>query len=265
MYLDILENPKQYDPMFRSLATATLGPSEQLLTTIGPAANRNHERYGVADFFQDPALGRANRRTLRESRHMLSDEDLMEGYQAGDRAAFAEIFRRYAPLLLRVMQQQLGHKEDANDLVQQTFLQLHRSKHDFRRGALLRPWLLTIAMNLRHRHFRRLGRHPEMPLDLDLLEELHTGSRVPDAADAGCDVKALLAGLPAEQREVIILHWIEGLPFNEVARVVGVSLSAVKVRAHRGYVAIRKLFAQESGVGARVSRKGRGVGSPQSQ
>ena len=252
--------------MFRTLATATtLGPNE-LLGTIGPPESGSRERYGVADFFRDADRDVANRRTLDVSRNMLSDEDLMEGYKAGDRAAFAEIFRRYAPLLLRVMQQQLGRREDANDLVQQTFLQLHRSKQDFRRGSLLRPWLLTIAMNLRHRHFRRLGRHPEMPLELDLLEELHTGSRVPDAADAGCDVKALLAGLPAEQREVIILHWIEGLPFNEVAVQVGVSLSAVKVRAHRGYVAIRKLFAQESGViGARAPSKGRSVGTPQRQ
>jgi RNA polymerase sigma factor (sigma-70 family) len=252
--------------MFRSLATATtLGPSG-LLATIGAAPKRSRERYGVADFFRDVDRDDANRRTLDNSRNMLSDEDLMEGYKAGDRAAFGEIFRRYAPLLLRVMQQQLGRREDANDLVQQTFLQLHRSKHDFRPGSLLRPWLLTIAMNLRHRHFRRLGRHPEMPLELDLLEELHTGTRVPDAADAGCDVRALLAGLPAEQREVIILHWLEGLPFNEVALVVGVSLSAVKVRAHRGYVAIRKLFAQESGVvGARAAPKGRSVGTPQRQ
>jgi RNA polymerase sigma factor (sigma-70 family) len=252
--------------MFRTLASATtLGPNE-LLGTIDPPESGSRERYGLAHFFHDADRDVTNRRRLDDSRNMLSDEDLMEGYKAGDRAAFAEIFRRYAPLLLRVMQHQLGRREDANDLVQQTFLQLHRSKQDFRRGSLLRPWLLTIAMNLRHRHFRRLGRHPEMPLELDLLEELHTGSRVPDAADAGCDVKALLAGLPAEQREVIILHWIEGLPFNEVAVQVGVSLSAVKVRAHRGYVAIRKLFAQESGVmGARVPPKGRSVGTPQRQ
>jgi len=198
--------------------------------------------------------------------NMLSDEDLMEGYQAGDRAAFAEIFRRYAPLLLRIMQHQLVRREDAYDLVQQTFLQLHRSKQDFRRGALLRPWLLTIAMNLRHRHFRRLGRHPETPLELEALEELNTGSRVSNAADASCDVHTMLAGLPAEQREVIVLHWLEGLSFNEVAVIVGVSLSAVKVRAHRGYVTIRKIFGQEPGVlRTRIASRGRTVGTTQSQ
>jgi RNA polymerase sigma factor (sigma-70 family) len=176
---------------------------------------------------------------------MPSDEELMERYKAGDRAAITEIFRRYAPLLLRVMQHQLGAREDAYDLVQQTFLQLHRSKEDFRRGAQLRPWLLTIAINLRHRHFRRMGTRSEISLEPSTLEALNTGSSVKDAADAGCDVRAVLAGLPPDQRDVIVLHWIEGLSFSEVALIVGASLSAVKVRAHRGYVAIRKIFADD--------------------
>jgi RNA polymerase sigma factor (sigma-70 family) len=198
--------------------------------------------------------------------NMVTDEELMERYQAGDRTAFGEIFRRYAPLLLRVMKQQLGRNEDASDLVQQTFLQLHRSKHDFRRGALLRPWLLTIAMNLRHRHFRKLGRHPETSLDVNMLEQFNTGLAVRDAADASCDVHALLAELPAEQRDVIVLHWLEGLSFNEVSLVMGVSLSAVKVRAHRGYVAIRKIFAQESDTaGPKIPTKGARVGTPERQ
>jgi RNA polymerase sigma-70 factor (ECF subfamily) len=177
---------------------------------------------------------------------MPSDEELMERYKAGDRTAITEIFRRYAPLLLRVMQHQLGAREDAYDLVQQTFLQLHRSKDDFRAGAQLRPWLLTIAINLRHRHFRRMGTRSEISLEPSTLESLHTGSSVKDAADAGCDVRAVLSGLPADQRDVIVLHWIEGLSFSEVALIVGASLSAVKVRAHRGYVAIRKIFADDT-------------------
>jgi RNA polymerase sigma factor (sigma-70 family) len=177
---------------------------------------------------------------------MVSDEELMERYKAGDRAAITEIFRRYAPLLLRVMQSQLGAREDAYDLVQQTFLQLHRSKGDFRSGAQLRPWLLTIAINLRHRYFRRIGARCELPLEPETLEAMPPGFSAKDAAEAGCDVRALLAGLPADQRDVIVLHWIEGLSFSEVAQVVGASLSAVKVRAHRGYVAIRKILADDA-------------------
>ena len=181
----------------------------------------------------------------------------MERYKAGDRVAVTEIFRRYAPLLLRVMQQHLGAREDAYDLVQQTFLQLHRSRGDFRTGAQLRPWLLTIALNLRHRHFRRVGVRSELPFAPDMLESVHPGFSVKDAAEAGCDVRSVLAGLPANQRDVIVLHWIEGFSFSEVALVVGASLSAVKVRAHRGYVAIRKILAEEA-VDAEAAPSSRG-------
>jgi RNA polymerase sigma-70 factor (ECF subfamily) len=176
---------------------------------------------------------------------MVSDEELMERYKAGDRAAITELVRRYAPLLLRVMLHQVRAREDADDLVQQTFLQLHRSKGDFRAGAQLRPWLLTIAVNVRHRYFRQMGVREEFPLEPDALERSQPGPAVEDAAEAGCDLRTVLAGLPPDQRDVIVLHWIEGFSFPEVALVVGASLSAVKVRAHRGYVAIRKILAED--------------------
>jgi RNA polymerase sigma-70 factor (ECF subfamily) len=170
---------------------------------------------------------------------MASDEELMASYKAGDRAAFEEIFRRYAPLLLRVMQRQLSRREDAHDLVQQTFLQLHRSRADFRSDALLRPWLLTIAINLKRKHFRRLKRHMEWPIEAHALDNLRLDASQANALDAGRQLRVAMAGLPADQRRVIVLHWVEGLAFSEVATVVGASLSAVKVRAHRGYAAIR--------------------------
>jgi RNA polymerase sigma factor (sigma-70 family) len=176
---------------------------------------------------------------------MPSDEELMASYKAGDRAAFEQIFQRYAPLLLRVMQHQLSRREDAQDLVQQTFLQLHRSRADFRQDARLRPWLLTIAMNLKRRYMRRLGRHMEKLNEGHVLESVRLEAFHSDPLEVGQQVRIALAVLSPEQREVIVLHWLEGLPFSEVATVVGASLSAVKVRAHRGYVAIRSCLARE--------------------
>jgi RNA polymerase sigma-70 factor (ECF subfamily) len=177
---------------------------------------------------------------------MASDEELMERYKGGDRAAITELVHRYAPLLLRVMLHQVRTREDAYDLVQQTFLQLHRSKGDFRQGAQLRPWLLTIAVNVRHRHFRRMGVREELSLEPDALDRAHPGLTIKSAAEAGCDVRTVLAALPPDQRDVIVLHWLEGFSFPEVALVVGASLSAVKVRAHRGYVAIRRILADSA-------------------
>jgi len=68
-----------------------------------------------------------------------SDEELMAAYIAGDKAAFRELFRRYAPLLQRAMARDLRSPEEANDLVQQTFLHLHRSRLDFEPGRKLKP------------------------------------------------------------------------------------------------------------------------------
>lgn len=172
---------------------------------------------------------------------MPSDEELMARYKAGDHEAFVALFRRYAPRLLQVMRYRLPRREDAHDLVQQTFLQLHRARADFRADALLRPWLLTIALNLKRRHLRRL-RHPETTLDevamTDLIWELGSEDDV--------RVRALIERLPSDQRKVIVLHWMEGRTFAEVANAVGASLSAVKVRAHRGYAAIRDALREEA-------------------
>ena len=167
----------------------------------------------------------------------------MAAYVAGDHAAFAELFRRYAPVLLRLMQHRLRRRQEADDLVQQTFLQLHRSRHDFRKGAALRPWLFTIALNLRFQHFRACGRRRETPLDVDAIESVDTAVGAPqEQFDESREIQAALKKLPSEQRDVIVLHWLAGLPFSDVSRAVGASVNAVKVRAHRGYVSLRKLL-----------------------
>jgi RNA polymerase sigma-70 factor (ECF subfamily) len=175
---------------------------------------------------------------------MKSDEDLMAAYVAGDQAAFEDLFRRYAPALLRVIGRQLSSPGEAHDLVQQTFLQLHRARYDFKPGARLRPWIFTIALNLKREHFRRLKRRPEAPLELDGRNDPAFLPDSPERAENQRAVRRALDQLPPDHREVIVLHWLEGLSFPEVSAIVGASVSAVKVRAHRGYVALRKLLAE---------------------
>ena len=170
---------------------------------------------------------------------MKSDEQLMAAYAGGDAASFNELFERYAPLLVRMMRRKIASPEAADDLVQQTFLQVHRARADYDSSRPFRPWVWTIAMNLQREHFRRLGRKPETPLEREppassgrpgeALEQMERARRLRAAVDA----------LPAGQREVIELHWFDELSFPEVAQVLGVRTSAVKVRAHRGYGTLR--------------------------
>jgi RNA polymerase sigma-70 factor (ECF subfamily) len=175
-----------------------------------------------------------------------SDEELMAAYVSGEKAAFQEIFRRYAPLLQRTMTRDLRTTEEANDLVQQTFLHLHRSRLDFEPGRKLRPWIFTIALNLKREYFRRVKRRRESSLEGEGAPEPFEPPRGQERSDAAREVERALETLPAQQREVIVLHWLGGLSFPEVAESVGSTVAAVKVRAHRGYTALRGVLSQDT-------------------
>jgi len=169
-----------------------------------------------------------------------SDEQLMDAYIGGDAAAFRALFERYAPVLLRVVRRNVGSRAEAEDVVQQTFLQVHRARADFRAGARLRPWLFTIALNLAREVHRRRGRRRETELEQPGAEPAIDAPRDIGERDAEARrVRVALDSLPAAQREVIVLHWLEDRPFPEVAMIVGASVTAVKVRAHRGYERLR--------------------------
>jgi len=171
-----------------------------------------------------------------------SDEVLFQAYIDGDQDAFSELFRRWAPRLTALMRRSVWVPGDVQELVQQTFLQLHRSRRDFRKGSALRPWIVTIALNLRRAYHRKGTAKRERPLEDDPRSqpaESHTRLEIQDTQRA---VREALASLKPGQREVIELHWFEGLSFEEIAQVVGASRSAVKVRAHRGYQALKEVM-----------------------
>jgi len=181
-----------------------------------------------------------------------TDEELMSAYADGAEAALGELFRRYAPILVRLVARHIGRSADADDIVQQTFLQLHRSRRDFRREMRFRPWIMTIALNLARDLLRRRGRHPETSVEEERLPQPHVAEPDSQRGDELClRVRTALSGLPCEQREVIELHWFAELSFDEVAKVVGVTPGAARVRAHRGYVALRRCLG--SGVSEALS------------
>lgn len=155
----------------------------------------------------------------------------------GDAAAFDEIYRRYAGPLYGFFRRSVGSDHVAQDLVQQTFMHLHRARRDWDPKRALRPWLYTIAINVRRVHVRTLSRRPEAAWDQDLTPEPSIDPSTSSASDRL--VRRALDGLPEHQREVVVLHWYEQLSFPEIASIVGSSTSAVKVRAHRAYTHLR--------------------------
>jgi len=165
----------------------------------------------------------------------------MERFVQGEEQAFSELFARHAGRLQGALRRMVGSAAD--DVLQTTFLSIVRSRGRYERGAPFRPWLYTVAVNAARDHLRRHRREePHAPGELPDQEA--EPAPLPDPGLART-VEAALARLPASQREAIVLHRFEGFSFKEVAELLGVSETAVKVRAHRGYERLRVLLAGE--------------------
>lgn len=175
-----------------------------------------------------------------------SDEALMVAYRRGDKQAFAELFRRMTPMVRGIMRRAGLAEAEVEELVQHCFLQLHRARMDYQEGRPLRPWLAAIAMNVRRDYLRYRSRRPEgWKFEGEAPEQVSEGKQ--EAAVEAERLRGAMRQLPDNQREVLELHWFEGLSFAEVAEVMGAGVSAVKVRAHRAYKKLRGLL--ESGHG----------------
>lgn len=170
-----------------------------------------------------------------------TDEQLMERFVQGEEQAFSELFTRHAGRLEGALRRMIGPAAD--DVLQTTFLSIVRARGRYQRGAPFRPWLYTVAVNAARDHLRRHRR--EEPHATDELPE--TAAEPTPLPDPGLSrtVEAALAQLPENQREAIVLHRFEGFSFREIAELLGVTETAVKVRAHRGYERLRVLLASE--------------------
>lgn len=164
----------------------------------------------------------------------------MERFLDGDAPAFDAIFARHARPLRGYLLRLVGSTAVADDLTQVTFVSVVRGRGRFQRGARLKPWLYAIAGNAA-RDWRRRSKFETVSDD----GQLPDGPSEPGAErDFGLEraVKQALAQLPEAQREAILLNRYEGLSFSEIAVHAGVTESAVKIRAHRGYERLRELL-----------------------
>jgi RNA polymerase sigma factor (sigma-70 family) len=186
------------------------------------------------------------------TRKDAADDDrfatVMARYCEGDARAFEELYAGLAPRLLGYLRAMVGEQAAAEDLLQLTFMKLHQYRAAYVRGANPVPWLYTIAhrtcideMRRRTRSRVRLSRDGELPhepaVDITGSAEVE-GSGEDDAALARG--LAALASLPDPLRQAVVLIKIHGHSSAEAASIVGTTVSAIKVRAHRGYVALRR-------------------------
>ncbi len=171
----------------------------------------------------------------------------MERYSTGDDAAFAEVYDAIAPRLLGFLRKATRDDTAAEDLLQQTLLQIHRDRGSFIPGARVLPWAYAIARRLmidgarRRRVEQRL--FSEASDDDERRMEKSGVTADPDdllhARRLEQRVRQRLDTLPENQRTAYRLLQQEGLSLKTAAEILGTSVTAVKLRAHRAYEAMR--------------------------
>jgi|SRR5581483_328563 len=175
----------------------------------------------------------------------------MERYASGEDTAFAVVYDGLADRLHRYLRR---HTSDgvAEDLLQEAFLHIHRSRGSFIRGARVLPWAYAIARSLLIDRQRRQRRETAVMSGRSGTDENTRSSdagadQVLEAAETARRLADELARLPDSHRDAFGLLKQEGLSLRDAADVLGTSISAVKLRAHRAYVALRMAIGEQDG------------------
>ena len=163
----------------------------------------------------------------------------MERYQQADPEAPAALVLALSPALLRFFRSQVATREQADDLLQDTWLRIHRARHTYRPGEPVLPWVYAIARRARVDGYRRMRRITMHETAMEVLPE--RAERV-TPRDRLPEFDALVAALPESQREVVAMLKVGGLSLEEVARATSSTVGAVKQKAHRAYERLRQLL-----------------------
>jgi RNA polymerase sigma-70 factor, ECF subfamily len=184
------------------------------------------------------------------SRQSFADLDRwMERYQQADSDAPAALVGALSPALLRFFKTQAATREQADDLLQQTWLRIHRVRHTYRPGEPVLPWIYAIARRVRVDGYRRTRRITLHEIAMDVLPE--NPEQVEARRNPGPTFDTLVAALPEAQREVVTMLKVGGLTLEEVARATSSTVGAVKQRAHRAYERLRMLLQMQAEDGAK--------------
>jgi RNA polymerase sigma-70 factor (ECF subfamily) len=175
------------------------------------------------------------------------DRELVRAHLRGDRTAFAALVERHQRRVYNVAYGMLGRPEDAADAAQDVFLACLRKLAGYRGDAAFTTWLHRVTVNTCHDALRKRAREqPAREGDPDPPEEMAPDPA--DAAVASADVRRALAAVPEEFRAAVVLHDLRGLPYEEVAEILGAPVGTVKSRIHRGRVAMaRALHGEPAG------------------
>jgi RNA polymerase sigma-70 factor (ECF subfamily) len=178
-----------------------------------------------------------------EAASETDDLALVRRAQAGDRAAFRRLFDLYHRRVYQMAVAMLRHPQDAHDVVQEAFVRVHKHLPDFQGNSSFYTWLYRISMNLVYDQLRRRKARRQVDYD-DTLARAEEGDAVQvtpvvDGSDPGrtqqrkelaSEIQAALATLPEHHRQVILLREVEGLSYEEIAKIMNVPKGTIMSR-----------------------------------
>ena len=165
----------------------------------------------------------------------------MKAYLDGEIAAFDALYAAFAGRLRGYLLSQCRDATLADDLLQETFMQIHRSRRTYQPGRPVTPWVYAIARHVYLMKRRSAGRRARFEETLAAAARSTDESR--DALETiveGDEVRRALRGVPADQRQALLMHHVEGWSFVEIAARLGIRVNAAKTRAFRGMKKMRK-------------------------
>lgn len=175
-----------------------------------------------------------------------TDEQLLAAYRQGDRQSFTQLMSRYQRELYHFLVRFLGNRSSAEDVFQETFLQVHQSAEQFDLTRKFRPWLFTIAANKARDLIRSQARRPTNPLQasispgdddsgefIDLMESAAAVPSEPmERAELQEMVQRTVAGMPEHLREILLLSYFHQFPYKQIGDILDIPLGTVKSRLH---------------------------------
>src|SRR5687768_4234683 len=176
-----------------------------------------------------------------------TDEQLLAEYRQGDRASFATLMARYQRELYHFLVRFLGDRAAAEDVFQETFLQVHQSGIQFDLSRRFRPWLFTIAANKARDLMRSQARRPTSPLQAEIspgegegggqfIDLMAADIPSPDEAMSRDElqqaVHSMVMGMPENLREILLLSYFHQFPYKQIADILDIPLGTVKSRLH---------------------------------
>jgi RNA polymerase sigma-70 factor, ECF subfamily len=165
----------------------------------------------------------------------------MTAYLDGEIAAFDALYSAFAGRLRGYLLSQCRDAALADDLLQETFLQIHRSRRTYQPGRPVTPWVYAIARNVYLMKRRSAGRRARFEESLAAASRSTDVSR--DALDAiveSDEVRRALGEVPEDQRQALLMHHVQGWSFVEIAGQLGIRVNAAKTRAFRGMKKMRE-------------------------